>query len=321
MILLEIILLVVGFALLIKGADWLVDGASSLARRLNVREIVIGLTVVSFGTSAPELLVNIMSALSGNTDLAIGNIVGSNIANIFLILGVSAAIYPLIVKKGTVWKEIPLSLLAAIALLVMTNDRFLESTTSSLLTRTDGLVMLLFFAIFLYYTYSISKANKKENEHVKAKYSTPVALGIIGLGLVGLIIGGNFIVTNASSLALRIGISQSLIGLTIVAIGTSLPELATSAVAAFRRNADIAVGNIVGSNLFNVFFILAMTSIVAPIPVSPALNFDMIVMLGASTLLFLTMFIGHRRRTLERWEGIGFLLTYAGYISYIAWRG
>jgi cation:H+ antiporter len=320
--LLQIGLLVVGFVLLIKGADWLVEGASSLAKRLGVRDLVIGLTIVAFGTSAPELIVNLFSALSGNTSLALGNIVGSNIVNILLILGISAIIYPLAVTHGTVWKEIPLSLLAALAVFILINDTIIDGASASLLTRIDGFVMLLFFIIFLYYTYGISRieGQKMKKGELAPRHSLTVALAMIVGGLFGLVGGGYLIVENATALALALGVSQSLIGLTIVAVGTSLPELATSAVAAYRKNADIAVGNIVGSNIFNIFFILAITSIISPLADTPQLNIDLAVMILASALLFVALFIG-RRHLLERWQGVGFLLLYAAYISYLVWRG
>lgn len=318
---LQIGLLVAGFGFLIKGADWLVDGASSLAKRFGVRDIVIGLTIVSFGTSAPELVVNLFSAAGGTTDLAIGNVVGSNIVNILLILGVAAAIYPLRVLKGTVWKEIPLSLIAALAVFLLINDVLIDEGARSVLTRIDGLVLLLFFAIFLYYTYAISRASGTDAPGDDfTRRSLLRSSGMVAGGLIGLVLGGKLIVDAAVAVASGLGVSQSLIGLTIVAVGTSLPELATSAVAAFKRNADIAVGNVVGSNIFNIFFVLAVTSIVAPLPIAPYLNIDLVVMIGASLLLFLAMFVG-KKRVLERWQGWAFIAAYVAYVAYLIWRG
>lgn len=316
---LQILLLILGFGLLIKGADWLVDGASSLAKRLGMRDIVIGLTVVSFGTSAPELIVNLFSAISGKTDIAVGNIVGSNIANIFLILGVAAIIYPLRVKKATVWKEVPLSLLAAIAVFLLLNDILIDDGTNSVLTRIDGLVLLLFFAIFLYYTYGISRVEGSAAATTKIR-RLPISTAMIFGGLAALVLGGKLIVDGAVVIATGLGVTQSLIGLTVVAIGTSLPELATSAVAAWKRNADIAVGNIVGSNIFNIFFILAVTSTIAPLPIAANLNIDIAVMTIASLFLFFAMFVG-RKHTLERWQGFTFIALYTGYLTYLVWRG
>lgn len=319
MLWLQTILLIVGFGLLIKGAAWLVDGASSFAKRLGVRDIVIGLTIVAFGTSTPELIVNLFAALGHNTDIAVGNIVGSNIANILLILGVAAVIYPLRVKKATVWKEVPLSLLAAIAVFILLNDVLIDDGASSVLTRIDGLVLLLFFGIFLYYTYGISRVEGSSGSDTKIR-SITLSLAMIVGGLVALVAGGKLIVDGAVAIATNLGVTQSLIGLTIVAVGTSLPELATSAVAAYKRNADIAVGNIVGSNIFNIFFILAITSAVTPLPIAANLNIDIAVMVVTSLLLFFAMFLG-KKHTLEHWQGLSFILLYILYTGYLIWRG
>ncbi len=320
MVILQIILLVIGFGLLIKGADWLVGGASSIAKQFGIRDIVIGLTVVSFGTSAPELIVSTFSAASGETDLAIGNIIGSNISNILLILGISAAIYPLSVHKGTVWKEIPFALLAAMAAFFLINDELIDGSAISAITRIDGFILLLFFAIFLYYTYGISKATGEEADTGITHKSTSVSVGLIIGGCIGLVLGGKFIVDAAVSIATGLGVTQSLIGLTVVAVGTSLPELATSAVAAFKKNTDIAVGNIVGSNIFNVFLILAVTGIIAPLPKSEYVNSDLAVMVGASLLLFIAMFIG-KKHMLQRRQGIVFIVAYVIYTIYLVLRG
>lgn len=317
---LQYILLVVGFMLLIKGADLLVDGASSVGRKLNISDLVIGLTVVAFGTSSPELFVNIFASIKGNTDIAIGNVLGSNIANIFLILGVSAVICPLAVGKGTVWKEIPLSLLAALLLGIMANDRLIDKSDISALTRIDGLVFLAFFVIFLYYTFGIAKMIEGIDSHIPQKqYSLLKSSIFIIAGLVALGVGGNWIVEAAVHIASRFGVSQSLIGLTIVAVGTSLPELATSAVAAYRKNAEIAVGNIIGSNIFNIFFVLGISAVIKPLPFNPNNNIDIGVVILASLLLFLWMFTG-KKRSLDRWEGIFFLILYVGYIAFLVYK-
>jgi len=316
----QYILLVIGFILLIKGADLLVDGASSVGRKLNISDLVIGLTVVAFGTSSPELFVNIFASIKGNTDIAIGNVLGSNIANIFLILGVSAVIFPLTVGKGTVWKEIPLSLLAALLLGVMANDRLIDKSEVSALTRIDGFVFFAFFIIFLYYTFGIAKRIEGIDSHTPQKqYSLLRSLFFIIAGLVGLGIGGNLIVEAAVHIASRLGVSQSLIGLTIVAVGTSLPELATSAVAAYRKNAEIAVGNIVGSNIFNIFFVLGLSAIIKPLPFNPDNNIDIGVVILASMFLFLWMFTG-KKRSLDRWEGVVLLILYIGYIAFLVYK-
>jgi cation:H+ antiporter len=311
------LLFIAGFVLLIKGADFLVDGASAIARRFKVSDLVIGLTVVAFGTSTPELFVNIIASAKGNTDIAIGNILGSNIANVFLILGVSSIIYPLKVNKGTVWKEIPFSLLAALVLGFMANDRLIDQKNYSSLTRIDGLILLSFFAIFMYYSYAIAGEIEGVEQHVQVdQKSTAASCFYIGVGLAALMLGGKWIVDGAVVIAKNFGMSESLIGLTVVAVGTSLPELATSAVAAHRRNAEIAIGNVVGSNIFNIFFVLGISSIIKPLPFRIEDNLDIGVVILSSLLLFLFMFTG-KKRSLDRWEGAVFLVLYAAYIIFL----
>src|SRR3989344_494679 len=240
------VLLVLGFIFLIKGAEYLVNGASSLAKKFNVSNLVIGLTVVAFGTSAPELFVNLFASFNGATDIAIGNIVGSNIVNILFILGMAAIIYPLKVGHGTVWKEIPMSLLAAALLFIMANDRLVDGLGFDLLTRSDGVVLIAFFVIFLYYTFGIAKVQNPDEEQAPPRvYSGLVSIGYIILGFIVLVAGGPWIVNSATTIAKSFGLGEALIGLAIVAIGTSLPELATSAVAAYKKNTDIAIGNVV----------------------------------------------------------------------------
>jgi cation:H+ antiporter len=311
------VLFVLGFVILIKGADVLVDGASSMARRLQVSDLVIGLTVVAFGTSTPELSVNIVASLKGNSAIAIGNILGSNIANILLIMGVSAVIFPLSVGKGTVWKEIPLSLLAAVLLGILANDELIDGGLFSALTRTDGLVFLSFFAIFLYYSFSIARRVDGLDEHTPSKqYGTLKSLFLIVAGLLSLSLGAKWIVEGAVRIATILSLSQSTIGLTIIAVGTSLPELATSAIAALKRNPEIAVGNVVGSNIFNIFFVLGVSSFIKPIPFTSKNNIDIGVVVLASILLFVTMFTG-KKRILDRWEGVVFLGLYVLYVVFL----
>jgi cation:H+ antiporter len=311
------IFFIIGFIFLIKGADFLVDGASSIARRLNISDLAIGLTVVAFGTSTPELFVNIIASFRGNTDIAIGNVIGSNIANVFLILGVASIIYPLAVTKGTVFKEIPFSLLAAMVLFVAANDQLLDGSRLSGLTRIDGLIFLSFFIIFIYYTFSIATTVAGIEDHVTAKqYGWPLSLLYIALGLIGLTLGGKWIVDGAVAMASNFDMSESLVGLTIVAVGTSLPELATSAVAAYKRNADIAVGNVIGSNIFNIFFVLGISAVIKPLPFQMSNNLDIAVVIFSSLLLLLFMFTG-KKRMLDRWEGLLFLLCYLSYIVYL----
>jgi cation:H+ antiporter len=310
------ILFVIGFVLLISGANILVEGSASIAKKLNISSIVIGLTIVAFGTSAPELIVNIFASVQGNTEIAIGNILGSNIVNILLILGVSSIIYPLATKENTVWKEIPLSLLAAILLGVMVNDTLIDGGTFSGLTRIDGIVFLAFFIIFLYYTFGISKVSGENTDlEIKEMSYMKSSLYIVG-GLLGLVFGGKWIVDGAIKIAEGFNVSQSLIGLTVVAIGTSLPELATSAVAAYKKQSDIAIGNVVGSNIFNIFWILGFSSVINPLPFSKDSVIDIIMTIVASLILFLIMFIG-KKHTVERWQGVIMILIYIGYVAYL----
>jgi len=313
-------LFIVGFILLIKGADYLVIGASSLAFRLGIAPLVIGLTIVAFGTSAPELVVNLLASFSGNTDIAIGNILGSNIINILVILGVTAIIYPLTVQKSTVWKEIPFALLAVVVLAFLASDALIDGASSSLLTRIDGLVLISFFVIFLYYIVTIAKQAPADTVDKPAKMTLGRSGLLIFSGLVGLVVGGKWIVDGAIVFAQNMGVSEALIGLTIVAIGTSLPELATSVVAAFKKNSDIAIGNIVGSNIFNIFWILGISAFITPLPFSEAMSTDILVTLGVSVLLFLALFIG-KRHTIEKWQGVGFLGLYILYIIFLLGRG
>ncbi|KKR26078.1 MAG: CaCA family Na+/Ca+ antiporter, inner membrane protein [Candidatus Peregrinibacteria bacterium GW2011_GWE2_39_6] len=310
------ILFVIGFFFLIKGADLLVDGSASIAKKRKISPIVIGLTIVAFGTSTPEFIVNIFASLNGNTEIAIGNILGSNIANILLILGISAIIYPLVAKKNTIWKEIPLSLLAAILLGILANDTLIDNGISSGLTRIDGLVLLSFFIIFLYYTFEISKITGETPDlNIKQLSYLKSSLFILG-GLLGLILGGKWIVDGAVKLAEHFNVSQSLIRLTVVAVGTSLPELATSAIAAYKKQTDIAIGNIVGSNIFNIFWILGFSALIRPLPFSTNSNLDIIMTIFASSILFFTMFIG-KKHTIERWQGILMISIYVGYVAFL----
>lgn len=315
------IFFVIGFIVLIKGAGFLVEGSTSIARNLKISYLVIGLTVVAFGTSSPELFVNIIASVKGNPAIAIGNVIGSNIANIFLILGVSSIIFPLSLPKGTVWKEIPLSLLAGLLLGVLINDQLINKSRISALTRIDGLVFISLFIIFIYYSFSIAKNIEGMSEHIPTKqYGLIKSSLLVITGFVGLGLGAKWIVDGAIHIALTMGISQSLVGLTLVAVSTSLPELATSVVAACKRHTEIAVGNVVGSNIFNIFFVLGISSIVKPLPIQAKNNVDISVLILANLLLFVTMFTG-KKHLLDRWEGILFIILYVSYIAFIIVRG
>lgn len=311
-------LFVAGFFLLIKGADWLVDGASSVAKKLKVSDLVIALTVVSFGTSAPELIVNVFASFKGSSDLAIANIVGSNISNTLLILGVAAVIFPLTVKKGTVFKEIPFNLLAVIVLWLMVNDRLIDQANFNIISRIDGAILVSFFIIFLYYSFGIAKS-QGTGEKIQERKTSISVLMVLG-GIAGLALGGDWIVKGAIAMATQFGMSEALIGLTIVAIGTSLPELAASAVAAYKKNSDIAIGNVVGSNIFNIFWILGVSSFIRPLDFSPLMNFDIYFLMAITVILFSFMFIG-KKNILQRSQGFIFLLVYAGYVAFLVIRG
>lgn len=318
---LSIGLLVLGFGLLIKGADVMVDGASSIAKKFKVSDLVIGLTVVAFGTSAPELVVSLLSALNGNTDIALGNVLGSTIANTLLILGIAAIIYPLKVAKNTVFKEIPFSLLALVLLAIMANDLLIDGIQETIISRSEALVLLSFFIIFMYYTFGIASATPDETEAGEVKErKTLTAIGMVIIGITALVLGGNWVVSSAVSIATSFGLSEALIGFTIVAIGTSLPELVTSAVAARKKQTDIAIGNVIGSNIFNIFWILGITGLIAPLPVNPGANLDLSVALGATLVLFLALFVG-KRHQLERWQGVIFILVYVAYLGALVVRG
>ena len=315
------ILFVIGFYFLIKGADLLVYGASSIAARFRISDLVIGLTVVAFGTSAPELFVNLVASYRGNTNIAIGNILGSNIFNILLILGICAVIYPIIIQKTTIYKEMPFSLLAAVTVGLLANDTLIDRQPSSELTRIDGLILLCFFSIFLYYVFEIARKTREEEPVIVTKHmGITRAVVFVLAGITGLVVGGNWIVNGAITIAEAFNVSESLVGLTIVAVGTSLPELATSVVAAIKKNSDIAVGNVVGSNIFNVFWILGLSSIIRPLPFEPESNFDIVMVIFSSLLLFFFGFIG-RKHTLTRSKGVLFLVVYVVYTVYLIWRG
>ena len=318
------LLLILGFALLIKGAGHLVKGASSLAKILKVSDLIIGLTIVSFGTSMPEFVVNIVASFRGNADIAIGNVIGSNIFNILVILGVSSVILPLVVTRRTVWIEIPITLLAVAMLAIMANSHIITKSNFHGLSSLNGVILILFLVGFMYYIFHIAKREKKsiiesESEHLEI-LPLPKSIFAIIVGFIGLVVGAQLVVNSAVTIADKLGVSESLIALTIVAAGTGLPELATSAVAAYKKNSDIAVGNIVGSNILNVFMVLGISSTIKPIPLQPRNNIDIGVAILASLILFVTMFTG-KKRILERWEGIIFLMMYIAYTAYLIKQG
>ncbi len=312
---LSIIYLIGGLVVIILSANGLVSGASSLAKRFKIPDLVIGLTIVAIGTSAPELAISIISAINGNTDIAVGNILGSNIGNILLILGAAALIHPLTVQKNTQYKEIPLAVLAVALIGIMGNDVFFDNAPKNMLTRIDGLILLCFFIIFMYYTFQITTKDDVSDQTIKQQPLWKSELLIV-LGVAGLYFGGKYFVEGAIVIARILGMSDAVIGLTIVAIGTSLPELATSIVAAFQKKSDIAIGNVVGSNIINVFLILGITATIRPLPLHPLANLDIGVAIAAALLLFLTTFVIGKRE-IKRIEGAFFIAFYVAYLVFI----
>lgn len=310
------LLLIIGLVILIIGANVLVLGASSIAKKFNIPNLVIGLTVVSFGTSFPELIINILAGVNGQGDLAIGNVVGSNTINILLVIGVSALIKPIAVQSNTVKFEIPFSLLAMFVLLVLANDVLIDGESLSVLSRIDGLMFLTFFVIFMYYTFIVSKHGAEDDGHYVKERANWKSILLLLAGIVALYFGGVLIVDNATIIATNLGLSQAVIGILVVALGTSLPELATSAVAAYKGNADMAIGNIVGSNIFNVFFVLGISASIQPIAFSPALNTDILFALFASILLFIFIFT-RKGRQIDRVEATIFLVLYGTYVVWL----
>jgi cation:H+ antiporter len=319
----DILLLVGGLLLILLGANGLTDGAASVAKRFRIPSIVIGLTIVAFGTSAPELTVSISSALKGSADIAIGNVVGSNIFNTLMIVGCTALFAPIVITRNTLKREIPLCILSSVALLICANDVFLDGSEENMLGIADGLLLLCFFAIFLSYTFAIAKRDGnttnpekeplQEEDEIRLLPVWKSALYILG-GLAGLIIGGNFFVDGAGGIARGLGVSESVIGLTLVAGGTSLPELATSIVAALKKNPEIAIGNAIGSNLFNIFFVLGCSASITPMRLTGITNLDLWVLVGAGILLWLFgLFFG--KRTITRIEGSILMLCYAAYMA------
>ncbi len=300
----DVVLIVVGVALVLFGADRLTEGASALARRMNVPEIIIGLTIVAAGTSAPELFVSLVSALKGTPDLAVGNVVGSNTMNAMLIVGCAAMVAPMTISRSTVKKDIPFSVGASVLLILLAVDSFLG--------RVDGIILLLGFAVFMAYT--LMQAKTGSTDEVQAETS-PVWKNIVYLvgGLLGLVLGSNLFVDSASSVAYALDISEGVVGLTVVAGGTSLPELATSVVAARKGQSAIAIGNVIGSNVFNILLILGLTATISPMEIEGITTIDMAVMLISVALVWMFSFT---RYTVERWEGA---VLVGGYLVYLCW--
>lgn len=311
--LLQAIILVIGFIVLIKGADYFVDGASSIAKNLKVPDILIGLTIVAFGTSAPEAAVSIKAVLTNSSDIVIGNVVGSNILNILLILGVSSVIIPLHVNKNTINKEIPFLIIVSILLSVLLLDDYFGSSERNMITRGDGIAILLTFIIFIDYLFGLAKSEAVEA--IEAKYPLKKAIIYAVLGIVAIVLGGNFVVDSASNIATRLGIGQRFIALTIVAFGTSLPELVTSILASRKGEQDLAIGNIIGSNIFNICFVIGFPAAAFGniIPNETSL-LDLGVMLLATILLFGLCKV---KKQITRGGGILLLALFVVYYGYL----
>lgn len=315
-----ILLLIVGLALIVKGADWLTNGASGIARKFNVSELMIGLTIVAFGTSMPEFVVSAISAINGSSEMAIGNVVGSNIANVLLILGITAMISPLSVDKQVVGKDIPWSILAATLLFVVASGALINGSQENCISRQSGLVLLCVMATFLYYSILTAKKTPQsadeEEQDTRPQPLWKSALFII-IGLAGLIFGGEFFVNSASDIALALGLSKSIVGLTIVAIGTSLPELATSIAAAIKGKAGMAIGNVIGSNIFNIFFILGTCATITPLQMGGITTVDLVMQLACCLLIWI---FARTSYTLSKSEGALLTTIYIGYISYLIYN-
>ena len=314
----DIVWLILGLLLILGGANWLTDGASAIAKKWGVSDLIIGLTVVAFGTSTPELSIGIISALKGSAPLAIGNVVGSNIFNIFVIIGIVALVHPIKIEKSILNTQIPLVILSSVALLAIGCGPWLGVSGPSEIIRPEGILLFLFFLIFMRYTFSQAKSASPEDPSAQQASSKPAmnlwkAIGLVVLGLGALVYGGDRFVAGASGIASALGMSEALIGLTIVAAGSSLPELATSILAAMKGKTGIAVGNVIGSNIFNIFMVLGITATIHPLPFGGIGVFDLLIMTGASILFWI---FGRQfgDKVIYRWEGGLLLACYIGYI-------
>lgn len=304
-ILLQVFLLCIGFVMLVKGADWFVDGSSAIAKKFKIPQIVIGLTIVAMGTSAPEAAVSIAAALKGNADISVGNILGSNILNVLIILGLSALITPIAVLKSTIKTDIPF--------MIAITGLFLAFGYDGTISLWEGIIFLVVFAGYLSYLFVLTKKDNNNTEEIK-EMSVIKALLWTVIGLVLIVYGSDVTVDAATKIALALGLSERFIGLTIVALGTSLPELFTSVLAARKGNADIAIGNIVGSNIFNILFVIGISSIIIPVPFASSFRFDALVAIFAAALLLVCSL---KDKKLKKWAGVLMLLSYAAYFAFI----
>ena len=309
----EYLFLVLGFILLIKGADYFVDGASAIAKKLRIPTLIIGLTIVAFGTSAPEAAVSITSALQGQNGIAIGNVVGSNIFNLLIVVGIAAFICPLKVKKSIIVKEFPFTLLSSVVLLVLAQDIFLKGSGENILDRADGILLLVFFGIFMYYLIELALTSRDEVEEEIGGMPLWKSITLSIGGMIAIVIGGKVVVDAATTIALQWGMSDRLVGLTIVAIGTSLPELVTSIIAARKGESDIALGNVIGSNIFNIFFVLGISASIHPIAITSSVVVDMIIMLIVTVVAYL---FAASKMKINKIEGNILTVMYIAYMAF-----
>lgn len=313
----DYLVLVIGFIFLIKGADLFVDGASAIAKIFKVPPILIGLTIVAFGTSAPEAAVSINAALVGSNEIALGNVLGSNIFNLLMVIGFAAILNPLKIQRTTILKEFPFAILTCVVLLIAGADEFLQGASSNMISRADGLILISLFFVFIYYLVEMAILSKEDYFDEVKNISLTKSILITIVGIVGIVFGANWVVDSSSSIAISFGMSKSLVGLTFVAVGTSLPELVTSVVAALKKESDIAMGNVIGSNMLNVLFVLGISSTIRPIPMNSVLLYDMTFLLIVTLLTYL---FAITKKTIYKGEGVILVLFYIGYMAYIIAR-
>tara|TARA_R110001632_G_scaffold67326_6_gene158155 strand:+ start:312 stop:1268 length:957 start_codon:yes stop_codon:yes gene_type:complete len=311
-----ICLIVLGFILLIKGANWMVNGSTLLAKKYKISDLIIGLTIVAFGTSAPELVVNIIASSNGQSDIVLGNVIGSNIFNLFAILGIVGIIYPIAVQSTMVRKEIPISLGATLLFILLAVTPFLKKPE---LTRVDGIILLGVFGVFLFYIFTQMSGKEEHSVSTAIPSSNKKIWFLIAIGLLGLILGGKLVVDNAVALATSFGVSKKMIGFTIIAVGTSLPELVTSVVAAMKKNSDIAIGNIIGSNIFNILLVLSISIFIHPIEYQSNFTSSVYLLIGGTLFLLLAMYTGKKYK-LDRWEALILLIAFLIFDGYLIYQ-
>ena len=323
------ILLLIGFALLVKGADYFVDGSSNIAKKLRIPSLIIGLTIVAFGTSAPEAAVSITASINGQNGMAIGNVIGSNIFNLLMVIGASGIIKPLLVEKSILSREFPFTLLISIILIILSSDILFFNSSINTINRIDGIILLILFIVFLYYLINSAMKNRKESlcdtetsadldmSNIKSieKSNTMIKSILISvIGIAAIIFGGNLVVDSASNIASSFGVNDQLIGLTIVSIGTSLPEFVTSIIAATKGESDLALGNVLGSNIFNILFVIGASALISPMTVDPKLIINGAIMILSTILVY---FYAYRKNDISKFESITLSLLYCGYMGYL----